>query len=258
MSAPAAPLVRVEDLVVDYGTTRALRGVSLDIEEGETLGLVGGSGSGKSTLARAVLALLRTRPRSGRVLYRGRDVYRLSGEELKGFRRDAQIVFQDPDASLNPRMSVGAALREVLRVHPLPEERAYAVDQLLEQVGVDPGAAPRYPHAFSGGQRQRISIARALAVWPRFLVLDEPLSALDVSVAAQILGLLEDLRTSRQLTYLLITHDLAVVEQVADRVAVMHGGEIVEVGRTEEVFERPRHPYTKRLLGAIPAALRHP
>ncbi len=252
------PLVKVEDLVVAYGKTPVLRGVSLEIEEGETLGLVGGSGSGKSTLARAVLALLRVRPRSGRVLYRGQDVYRLSRAELQSFRRDAQIVFQDPDASLNPRMSVGAALREVLRVHPLPDQRSYAVDQLLEQVGVDPGAADRFPHAFSGGQRQRISIARALAVWPRFLALDEPLSALDVSVAAQILHLLEDLRASRQLTYLLITHDLAVVEQVADRVAVMHDGEIIETGPTPEVFDRPRHPYTKSLLRAIPQALRHP
>jgi len=251
-------LVRVENLVVDYGHTRALRGVSLEIERGEVFALVGGSGSGKSTLGRAILALLRPMPREGHVFFDGRDIGHMSRSDLREFRRDAQIVFQDPDASLNPRMTVGEALGEVLKLNPPKEGRPRLVAELLEQVGLEAVHDRRYPHELSGGQKQRISIARALAVGPRFLVLDEPLSALDVSVQAQILLLLADLRTRHDLTYLFISHDLAIVDNVADRVAVMTAGEIVETGPTSAVFAKPREPYTRSLLAAVPKALRRP
>jgi len=251
-----APLVQVEGLVVDYGKNRALRGVTLDVNVGECLALVGGSGSGKSTLGRAVLALLRPRPRAGRIRFDGRDIGGLTRSELREFRRDAQIVFQDPDGSLNPRMAVGEALEEVLKLTPREGNRPRSVAALLERVGLEAIHGRRYPHELSGGQKQRVSIARALAVGPRFLVLDEPVSALDVSIQAQILTLLSELRMAHDLTYLFISHDLAIVESVADRVAVMADGEIVESGPAQEVFTKPREEYTRRLLASVPRALR--
>ncbi len=231
---------------------RAVDGVSIAVHEGETLGLVGESGSGKSTLARLLLRL--ERPTAGRVLFRGRDLAERGRRELRGFRREAQIVFQDPFGSLNPRLTVGAALREVLRVHGLARGAAARrrIDELLTLVGLDPGAALRYPHEFSGGQRQRIGVARALAVEPRLVVADEPVSALDVSVQAQVLNLLMDLQERLGLTYLFIAHDLAVVRQVSDRVVVMRAGRIVEEGAAARLFEAPEHPYTRSLLAAVP------
>jgi oligopeptide/dipeptide ABC transporter ATP-binding protein len=242
------------------GLLRALAGVSFAIEEGETLALVGESGSGKSTLART---LLRLEPASaGRVLYARSpgappvDLLALRARELFPLRRELQIVFQDPYASLNPRLSIGEALAEPLRVHGRARGAALerAVLELLERVGLPPEARTRYPHEFSGGQRQRIAIARALAPGPRFLVFDEALSALDVSVQAQIVNLLLDLRAERSLTYLFIAHDLGLVRSLAERIAVLYLGRIVEIGRAAEVLESPSHPYTRALLAAAPAS----
>lgn len=231
---------------------RAVDSVSLDIHRGETLALVGESGCGKSTLARLILRLVE--PTSGRLLYDGADVLTLDGPGLKALRRRAQIIFQDPFSSLNPRMTVGAAIREVFRVHGLARGRdaAEGATSLLESVGLHPEDVDRYPHEFSGGQRQRIGIARALAVEPEFIVADEPVSALDVSVRAQVLNLLIDLQRRLGLTFLFIGHDLSVVRQIADRVAVMYLGHLVEVGPAEAVFDRPLHPYTRALLSAVP------
>jgi len=231
---------------------RAVRDVSFELRRGETLALVGESGCGKSTTARLVLGL--DRPDAGTVRFDGRDVHALSSAELRAFRRRAQIVFQDPVGSLNPRIRVGDVLREPLRVHRVvpPERVEERVGELLERVGLDPRDARRYPHEFSGGQRQRIGIARALSVEPDLVVADEPVSALDVSVQAQILNLLTDLQEELGLTYLFIAHDLAVVRHVARRVAVMYLGRIVETGPREDLFERPLHPYTRALLDAVP------
>ncbi len=230
---------------------QALRGVSLDLLEGECLGLVGESGSGKTTLARVALRLLE--PTQGTVSFRGTDVHEMGPRELEEFRRSVQIVFQDPSGSLNPRLGAGAMLEEALAVHQ-PElsksARRDRVSNLLSMVGLRPEVAYRYPHEFSGGQRQRLGIARALSVEPEVLILDEPVSALDLSVQAQILNLLAELRQSLGLTYLLITHDLSVLRQVTDRVAVFYLGEVVEVGATEALFDQPAHPYTKGLLTA--------
>ena len=257
----AEPVLETRDLTVEYGGTRWLRrgpvvravdGVDLALLEGETLGLVGESGSGKSTVARLLLGL--EAPTDGRVFFRGRDLATLERTERRRFRRSVQIVFQDPYASLNPRLRVGAALSEVLRVHGLARGAAAdrRVAELLELVGLDPGAARRYPHEFSGGQRQRIGVARALSVEPEVVVADEPVSALDVSVQAQVLNLLRDLQERLGLTYLFISHDLAVVRQVADRIAVMREGRLVEAARAGDLFSRPRDPYTRALLEAVP------
>ena len=258
----APPLLSVRGLKVHFpvrrgafgrltGQVRAVDGVDFDLWRGETLGLVGESGCGKSTTGRALLRLLE--PTEGEVRFDGVDVRGLGRADLRALRRRAQIVFQDPVGSLNPRLSVGAMLGEVLKVHGLggPDRRADAV-ALLERVGLGREDLDRYPHEFSGGQRQRLGIARALAVEPDLLVLDEPVSALDVSVRAQVVNLLEDLRRELGLTYLLIAHDLALVEHVSDRVAVMYLGRIVEVAEASDLYRDPKHPYTRALLSAVP------
>jgi ABC-type oligopeptide transport system ATPase subunit len=235
------------------GQVRAVDGVSFTLARGETLSVVGESGSGKSTLARTLLRLVPAE--SGRVRFDGLDVLALRGDALRKLRRRIQIVFQDPLGSLNPRLTVGSALGEVLRVHGLASgARAIRgrVEALLAQVGLEAGYARRLPHELSGGQRQRVGIARALAVEPELLVLDEPVSALDVSVRAQVVNLLADLQSTLGLTYLLIAHDLALVEHVSDRVAVMKAGRIVELGGVKDLYANPRHPYTRSLLEAIP------
>jgi oligopeptide/dipeptide ABC transporter ATP-binding protein len=232
---------------------RAVDGVSLAIAPGETLGLVGESGCGKSTLGRTVLRLLE--PTGGRIVYDGKDLTQLPPGELRPYRRHLQMIFQDPYASLNPRMTVGATLAEPLEIHKLARTRAEKdarVTELLGKVGLRPDAARRYPHEFSGGQRQRIGIARALAVRPRFIVADEPISALDVSIQAQIVNLLQDLQKAENLTYLFISHDLKVVQHIADRVAVMYLGKVVELAAASELYKEPLHPYTGALLSAVP------
>jgi peptide/nickel transport system ATP-binding protein len=232
---------------------RAVNGISIDIRKGETVSVVGESGCGKSTLARTVIGLYP--PESGAVYYRGDRIDHLPESQLKPYRTRMQMVFQDPYASLNPRMVVGDALREPIRFHQPgldAAELSQKVAAVMEQVGIDPDWQGRYPHEFSGGQRQRISIARALVVDPEFIVADEPIAALDVSIQAQILNLLMDLQESRGLTYLFISHDLSVVEHISDRVAVMYLGALCELTSARELFSAPRHPYTRALLSAIP------
>jgi len=259
----AAPLLAVRDLVKHFpvsrgvfrrrvGAVRAVDGISLDVMPGETLALVGESGCGKTTAGRSILRLIE--PTSGDIRFDGVDVRALGGGALRRLRRQMQIIFQDPFSSLNPRMTVGAIVREGLTIHDLAEGEAAdaRVRELLDEVGLRADVALRYPHEFSGGQRQRIGIARALAVEPRFIVCDEPVSALDVSVQAQVINLLEDLQRQHRLAYLFIAHDLSVVEHIADRVAVMYLGHIVEQADAADLYRQPIMPYTQALLSAVP------
>jgi oligopeptide transport system ATP-binding protein len=253
-------LLSVEDLQVHYPiaggqTVRAVDGVSFRVASGETLGLVGESGCGKSTTARALLRLVNAT--SGTVMFDGRDVFALSDAEMRTLRRRIQMVFQDPFASLSPRFSVGEIVAEPLEIHGTygnKRERTARVAELLESVGLPAAAAQRFPHEFSGGQRQRIGIARALALDPAFIVLDEPVSALDISVRAQVVTLLMDLQRERGIGYLFVGHDLSLIRHVAHRVAVMYLGRIVEIAAAEELYKNPRHPYTRSLFAAVSAA----
>jgi peptide/nickel transport system ATP-binding protein len=256
-SAPQGPLLEVDNLVVEYPvgarTVHAVSGVSLQIARGETLGLVGESGCGKSTLGRAVLQL--RRPTGGKVLFDGQDLTAMQGDTLRLMRRRVQLIFQDPIASLNPRRRIGDIVAEPLVISGVkdPTERKRRVDEVLAAVGLDPAiVVGRLPHEFSGGQCQRICIARALVLNPEFIICDEPVSALDVSIRAQILNLLEEMKARYGLTLLFIAHDLAVVKAVSDRVAVMYLGRLCEVGPSEQLFARPAHPYTALLIEAIP------
>ena len=235
------------------GYVRAVDGVSLHVSKGETLGLVGESGCGKSTLGRAILGL--ERASEGNILFEGKSVASMKGQELRNFRRSCQMVFQDPFSSLNPRLTVLDIVGEAMLWHGLctKAELQGKVVSLLAEVGLGQDCLYRYPHEFSGGQRQRISIARALSLQPKFIVCDEPVSALDVSVQAQVLNLLMDLREAHSLSYLFISHDLSVVRLISNRVAVMYLGHIVETGNTKEVLDTPRHPYTRALLSAVPS-----
>ncbi|CAN5873659.1 dipeptide ABC transporter ATP-binding protein [soil metagenome] len=235
------------------GAIKAVDGINFELYKGETLGLVGESGCGKSTTGRAILQLYR--PTDGHVIFEGKDLTKTSGEELRKTRRRMQMIFQDPYASLNPRMTVGSIIGEPLEVHNIgssKKERQERVQDLLKTVGLNPYFVNRYPHEFSGGQRQRIGIARALAVNPAFIVCDEPISALDVSIQAQVINLLEDLQDELGLTYLFIAHDLSVVRHISDRIAVMYLGKIVELSNRDELYEKPMHPYTQALLSAVP------
>jgi oligopeptide/dipeptide ABC transporter ATP-binding protein len=259
------PILQVENLVKHFvarrsplgkplATVKAVDGVCFTLAQGETLALVGESGCGKSTVGRLVMRLMD--PTAGRVLIDGTDIAAIPEKSMRAYRRRAQLIFQDPYASLNPRMTIGQILAEPLMLHRIvpPRQRRERVAELLARVGLEPGYAARYPHEFSGGQRQRIVIARALAVEPKIIICDEPVSALDVSIRAQILNLLKELQGRLGLAYIFISHDLGVVKHISDRIAVMYLGRIVETGAADEVFANPRHPYTRALLSAIPVA----
>ena len=261
----STPLLEVKNLQMYFPVTsgiifqrkvadiKAVDGISFTIQEGETLGLVGESGCGKTTTGRCILQLYR--PTGGDVIFKGTRLNDIDGKELRAMRRDMQVIFQDPYGSLNPRMTCGDIVGEPLQVHKLTSNKGEyrdRISELLQTVGLNPYMADRYPHEFSGGQRQRIGIARALAVKPSFIVCDEPVSALDVSIQAQVINLLEDLQDQFGLTYLFIAHDLSVVRHISDRVAVMYLGHIVEIADRIELYENPLHPYTKALLSAIP------
>ncbi|MGD9999640.1 MAG: ABC transporter ATP-binding protein [Ilumatobacteraceae bacterium] len=256
------PLIEVDDLGKNFvvkttvgvrrvsSIVQAVSGISFTIDEGETLGLVGESGSGKTTAGRCLLRLIE--PTYGSIKFLGKEVVGLDREELRKMRREMQIVFQDPQASLDPRLTVGAAISEPLRVQKVSGDHDKRVGDLLELVGLAPDHAHRFPHEFSGGQRQRIGIARALALNPKFIVLDEPVSALDVSIQAGVVNLLQDLQAELGLSYLFIAHDLSIVRHISNRVAVMYLGKIMEIGPSEDVYLRAQHPYTHALLSAIP------
>ncbi len=265
VSTSGTPLVSVRGLKKHFpitsgiifqrqvGAVKAVDGVDFDVFPGETLGLVGESGSGKSTTGRTVLQLYR--PTAGTVTFEGKNLEMMSSGDLRKERRRMQMIFQDPYASLNPRMSVGNIVSEPLRIHNIysnKNELQEYVENLLQRVGLNPYYINRYPHEFSGGQRQRIGIARALALRPSFIVCDEPISALDVSIQAQVVNLLEDLQDEFKLTYLFIAHDLSMVRHICDRVAVMYLGKIVELAETNELYDNPMHPYTQALLSAVP------
>ncbi|GMK39302.1 ABC transporter ATP-binding protein [Paenibacillus sp. CCS19] len=270
-SNPSVPLLVVEGLKKHYpirkgllnravSSIKAVDGVDLTIMPGETLGLVGESGCGKSTIGRSIVGL--EKPTEGRILFEGTEISSLSNREMTSFRSKLQIVFQDPYSSLNPRKSIEDLLAEPLLVHRIvpKSEVSSEVDRLLEIVGLPRTSKHRYPHEFSGGQRQRVGIARALSLRPKLIVCDEPVSALDVSIQAQVMNLLKDLQQELNLTYLFIAHGLGAVKYMSDRIAVMYMGKIVEIGTAEELFRNPQHPYTKKLLGAFPIAnprLRH-
>ena len=256
-------LLRVEDLRTHFAlqkgflgkkqTVKAVDGVSLTIRAGETLGLVGESGCGKSTLGRTIVKMYE--PTEGKIFFDGQDITNLKGAALKQFHRDAQLIFQDPYASLDPRMTVGEIIKEPMVIHGLyatDAEREARVVELLKTVGLKPDHVRRYPHEFSGGQRQRISIARTLALKPKFIVCDEPISALDVSIQAQIVNLLKNIQKEEGIAYLFVAHDLSMVKHISDRIAVMYLGHIVETGRTQDVYFTPKHPYSVALLSAVP------
>ena len=265
MAVQPEPILKVEHLTKTFtiksskvfgkpSYLNAVNDVSFEVREGETLGIIGESGCGKSTLGKSILKLIN--PTSGSVVFDGQDILSLSSKEMTALRREMNIIFQDPYSSLDPRKTAGYQIEEPMIIHNIgtPEERKQKVNELLKLVGLDYYHAIRYPHEFSGGQRQRINIARALALGPKLLVCDEPVSALDVSVQAQVINLLKELKQKFKLTYLFISHDLGVVKYISDRIVIMYLGKIVEIGNAKEIYEKPYHPYTEALFSAIPPA----